>query len=160
MGYTKRQYIEGAFEELGMADYVFDMTPEEFQGASRRLDAMMAFWNLKGIQIGYPGVSSPENTDIDVQTGIANGATEAIITNLAIRIAPSYGKTPSEDTKATAKTSFETLALAASLPVQVQWPGTMPMGAGNRWWGNRYPFYPQPIDQGISPPDSGVPFEQ
>jgi hypothetical protein len=54
MGYTKRQFISAAFEEIGLASYVFDLQPEQLQSALRRLDAMMADWNAKGIRLGYP----------------------------------------------------------------------------------------------------------
>ena len=45
MGYTKRQYIEAALTEIGLADYVFNSTPQDLQTALRRLDGMMAEWN-------------------------------------------------------------------------------------------------------------------
>ena len=51
MGWTKRQYIEQAFEEVGLAAYVFDLTPEQLQSALRKLDAMMAEWNAKGLRL-------------------------------------------------------------------------------------------------------------
>ena len=54
MGYKKRQFISAAFEEIGLASYVFDLQPEQLQSALRRLDAMMADWNAKGIRLGYP----------------------------------------------------------------------------------------------------------
>ena len=54
MSWTKRQFINAALEEIGLASYVFDIQPEELESALRRLDAMMADWNAKGIRIGYP----------------------------------------------------------------------------------------------------------
>ena len=51
MGYTKRQIIEAACEEIGLANYAFDMQPEQLQAMMRRLDAMMAEWNAKGIRL-------------------------------------------------------------------------------------------------------------
>ena len=38
MSYSKRQIVEQAFEELGLATYVFDMTPDQFDSALKRLD--------------------------------------------------------------------------------------------------------------------------
>jgi hypothetical protein len=60
MGYSKRQFISAAFEEIGLASYVFDLQPEQLQSAMRRLDAMMADWNGKGIRLGYPLPSAPK----------------------------------------------------------------------------------------------------
>jgi hypothetical protein len=55
MSYTKRQFVDAAFEEIGLASYVFDLTTEELlPRLVRRLDAMMAQWNAKGIRLGYP----------------------------------------------------------------------------------------------------------
>jgi hypothetical protein len=48
VGYTKRQFVTSAFEEIGLADYVFDLQPEQLEGALRRLDSMMAEWNAAG----------------------------------------------------------------------------------------------------------------
>jgi hypothetical protein len=45
MGWTKRQFITQAFEEIGLAAYVFDLTTEQLQSALRRMDAMVAGWN-------------------------------------------------------------------------------------------------------------------
>ena len=37
MGMTKRQYVDQAFTEIGLAGYVFDITPEEMNTALRQL---------------------------------------------------------------------------------------------------------------------------
>lgn len=54
MGWTKRQFVTQAFEEIGLASYVFDLTPEQLDSALRRLDTMIASWNALGIRLGYP----------------------------------------------------------------------------------------------------------
>ncbi len=134
MGWTKRQFIAGAFEEIGMASYVFDLQPEQLQSALRRLDVMMADWNGKGIRLGYPLPSSPQDSDLDEQTNVPDSSNETILTNLAIRLAPGYGKTVSPDTKATARNSYNTVLSRATFPSEQQLPGTMPAGAGNKPW--------------------------
>ena len=85
MGYSKRQFVEAAFEEIGLASYVFDITPSELQAAVRRLDSMIAQWYAKAIQIDYPLADSPQNVDLDTETNVPLTANEAIITNLAMR---------------------------------------------------------------------------
>jgi hypothetical protein len=52
MSYSKRQFVEAAFEEIGLASYVFDLQPEQIDSACRRLDTMMAQWNAVGIRLG------------------------------------------------------------------------------------------------------------
>ena len=36
MSWTKRQIVEQALEELGLASYVFDMQPEQVESAKRK----------------------------------------------------------------------------------------------------------------------------
>ena len=156
MGWTKRQYIEQAFEEVGLAAYVFDLTPEQLQSALRKLDAMMAEWNAKGLRLGYPLPSSPQDSRLDEQTYVPDLANEAIYTNLGIRIAPSFGKGIMPDTKGIAKMAYNTVVQAFAGPIPQQLPRTMPLGAGNKPW-RRYddPFVPQPVDPVLAG-DGGV----
>lgn len=132
MGYSKRQFVSAALEEIGLASYVFDMQPEQLESALRRLDAMMADWNAKGIRLGYPIPSSPQDSDLDQQTEVPDSAYEAIICSLGIRLAPSYGKQVMVETKTTAKQAYDILLQRATHPLKQQMPGTMPKGAGNK----------------------------
>ncbi len=122
MGYSKRQFVAAAFEEIGLASYVFDLQPEQLQSALRRLDAMIADWNGKGIRLGYPLPGSPQYSDLDEPSEVPDSANEAIITNLAIRIAPGYGKVVMPETKAVAKDSYNTLLQRATAPIPQQMP--------------------------------------
>ena len=88
MGWTKRQFIEQAFDEIGLASYAFDLGPEQMQSALRRLDTMLAAWNALGIRLAYPLPSSPQDSDLDEQTNVPDSSNEAIYTNLAIKLAP------------------------------------------------------------------------
>lgn len=147
MGYTKRQFILAAFEEIGLASYTFDLQPEQLESARRRLDAMIADWNGKGIRLGYPIPSSPEQGSIDEETFVPDSAYEAIICSLGIRLAPSYGKQVMPMTMATAKQGYDTLLQRATFPLEQQMPSTMPSGAGNKPW-RVYdnPFVRPPVD--------------
>ena len=130
MSWTKKQIIEQAFEEIGLASYIFDLTPDQLDSALRRLDLMVASWQAKNIQIGYPLSTSPQNSDIDtpIETSLNNN--EALVLNLAVRLAPAYGKSVSPDTKATAKLLYDQLLIEAAAPYEQQFPRTMPLGAG------------------------------
>ena len=159
MGWTKRQFVTQAFEEIGLASYVFDLTPDQLQSALRRLDTMIAAWNALGIRIGYPLPSSPNDSDLDEQTNVPDASTEAIYTNLAIKLAPSYGKQVMPDTKATAKESYNTLLSRAAMPMEQQLPGTMPSGAGNKPWRNaETPFVRRPVPPVLAGGDGEIEF--
>lgn len=159
MGYSKRQFITAAFEEIGLASYVFDLQPQQIESALRRLDAMMAEWNAKGIRLGYPLPSSPQFSDVDAQSEVPDSANEAIITNLALKLAPSYGRNPMPDTKITAKTAYNTLLSRAAMPMEQQFPDTLPSGAGNKPW-RMYdnPFLGPEVDPVDAGPDGPIQF--
>ena len=159
MGYSKRQFVAAAFEEIGLASYVFDLQPEQLQAAMRRIDAMMADWNGKGIRLGYPLPNSPQDSDLDEPTLVPDWANEAIITNGAVRLAPGYGKVVMPETKAVAKDSYNTLLQRATMPPEQQLPATMPAGAGNKPW-RVYdnPFIRPPVDPVDAGPDGPLQF--
>ena len=155
MGYTKRQFVEGAYTEIGVADFVYDVSSEELQYAARRLDAMMAEWNGRGIRLGYPLASSPEDISLSEETNVKDAAYEAIITNLAVKIAPSFGKQVSPDTKAIALMAYNTLLSISAQPDEMLYPETMPIGAGYKPWRNQdTPFVRQDDRQPEIGPDT------
>lgn len=159
MGWTKRQYIEQAFTEIGLAGYIFDLTPEELNTALRQLDSMMAAWNAKGIRLGWPMPSSPQDSDLDDLTEITDAANEAIYCGLAVRIAPTFGKTVGGQTQFFAKQAYDQLLAIAAMPLEKQLPQTMPAGAGNKpWRNNDSPFVNPPIDPLLSGPDGIIEF--
>jgi len=158
MGWTKRQFVTQAFEEVGLAAYVFDLTPEQLQSALNRLDSMMASWNAKGIRLGYPIPSSPQNSDLDEATNVPDSANEAIYLNLGIRIAPGFGKAVAVETKASAKMSYDTLLALAAMPPEQQLPGMMPAGSGHKPWRIDNPFLRHPVDPLLAGEDSQIEF--
>ncbi len=158
MGYTKRQFCVATFDEIGLASYVFDMPTDQFQKTMRRLDAMMAEWNAKGIRLGYPMPSSPEGGDLDAETEVPDSAWEAIITNLALRVAPSFGKQVMAETKTAAKRAYNTLLSLAAMPPEMQFPNTLPAGAGNKPWIYDDPFVRGPVDTINAGPDGPLEF--
>lgn len=155
MGYSKRQFVEAAFEEIGLASYVFDLQPQQLESALRRLDAMIADWNGKGIRVGFPLSVSPQQADLDQQTYVPDMANQAIITGLAVRLAPSYGKQVMPGTMAIAKSSYDTLLAKAAMPPEQQFPDTLPSGAGNKPWMYDV-FMPGPVDAVLAGQDGPI----
>jgi hypothetical protein len=156
MGYSKRQFVEASLEEIGLASYVFDLSPQQVESAVRRLDAQMASWNALGIRVGYPLPGSPQDTGLDDETNVPDAAYEAIITNLGIKLAPSYGKTVSPDTKATAKRTYDTLLSRAAMPMEMQLPASMPRGAGAKAYDD--PFVDNPEEPILAGRDGPLEF--
>jgi hypothetical protein len=161
MGWTKRDIIEQAFDEIGLAGYVFDLQPQQLDSALRRLDNMMATWNGKGIRIGYALPSSPGSSDLDQESGVTDMAIEAMALNLAIRLGPGYGRAIAPETKAAATMAYKQLLMTSTQIVEQQFgDGTIPSGAGNKGW--RYynaPFLVPPRDPLQAGPDGVLELE-
>jgi hypothetical protein len=136
MAYTCRQLVEAAFEEIGLASFSVDLQPDQLQSALRKLDMMMAEWNGKGIRLGYPIPSTALGNDLEASSNIPDSANNAVVTNLAVRLAPSYGKTVSMETKIAAKMGYDVLSARASKIPEYSISGMMPRGAGNKPWKN------------------------
>lgn len=155
MSYTKRELINGAMAEIGLAEYTFDLSSEQLDQALRRLDSMMAEWNARGIRLSYPIPATPGSSVIDDNSAVPDSAYEAIITNLAVKMAPAYGKTVSIDTKASARHALNTLMAKAAMPQEMQITG-LPMGAGNK--NIDEPFLPPAVDPLEVGPDGPLEF--
>jgi hypothetical protein len=147
MSWTKRQFVEQAFDEIGLASYTFDLQPEQLQSALRRLDTMMATWNAKGIRLAYPLPSNPQDSDLDQNTEVPDSAFEAIYTNLAVRIAPSFGKQVALEVKVAAKQGYDVLLQRATAPIEMRMPSTMPVGAGHKLYDDPFVEYPDRLVQ-------------
>ena len=142
MGYTKSDFVYASLNEIGIADYDFDIGSEQTEAVMKRLDAMMALWDSKGIKLGYPMPTSADDSSLTQETNVPDVAWEAIILNLAIRIAPSYGKAVDIGTKILAKQALNTL-YSISSPVPEMQFNSMPKGAGYKSDG---PFTAPPVD--------------
>lgn len=130
MSWTKKQIIEQAFEEIGLASYVFDLTADQLQSALLRLDLLVGSWLAKNIRISYPLPTSPQDSNIDQEIDVPIQFNEALVLNLAVRLAPSYGKTLAPETKANAKLMYDQLLVEAAAPIEQQYVKTLPLGAG------------------------------
>lgn len=155
MGWTKRELVAEALGEVGLANFEFDTTPDEQQMVLRRLDTMMATWEARGVRVGYRFPASPGASELDDDAGLPDSATETVYLNLAIRIAPSFGKTVSAETKKNARDGWDLLLVVVAQPIEQQLPSTLPRGAGRKPWRTQnQPFFPQPstdplvVDQG------------
>lgn len=159
MAWTKRDFITQAFEEIGLGSYVFDLTPEQIQSALRKLNALMATWNAKGIRVGFPIPSSPNGDDIDDVVQVPDRAHEAMVLNLAVRLGPSYGKAITADTRVAARDAYNAMLGYYTAPSQMQFVGTLPTGAGNKPASITQPFFDQPGDPLQAGWDSAIDFE-
>lgn len=147
-GPLKRDIVQLAFEECGQAGYEFELTPEEYGSALRRLNAMMYEWADRkgyGIDLGYNFPNPGTNGNGEDESGIPNGTIAVVSSYLARRIAPGIGKTMGVEATAALAASFSLLRSGyATIPV-MQLARQTPRGAGNKraWAGT--PFFTAPI---------------
>lgn len=144
---TKLSLINRAMSDLGMASYVFDLSPEEIQDCLNRLDDMMAEWDFKGIRLGYalPSEENPSSPDDDAH--LPDGVVSAVASNLAIRCAPMFGKQVSPDVYKQAKDGLDVIEIATMQMPSMQYPTTMPRGGGykNRFMYDRFYWPTNPL---------------
>lgn len=132
MSWTKRQLLDQAFSEIALSGYIFDLEAEDITSAIRRMDSMIASWGSKGINLGYPLAQGADDTDPDQDSNLPEHAVYAVTSNVAIRLAPTYGKTVSQETKMAARQAYLSLLTATSIIPSMQFDRTLPKGAGNK----------------------------
>ena len=145
MSYTKRQIVEMAFNELALAGYVYTLRPEELQMALQMLDTMMAEDSAQDVDVGYAFGTSPDDSDLDQDSGLPLIAVSSAYLRLAVRLAASKGKQLMPSTVAAARSAYDSLLsfVARGQVQQQKLPGTLPRGAGNKpWRGFNSPFFP------------------
>lgn len=160
MGWTKSDLISQAFESVGLASDVFELSAEQQQKALRTLDAMMAEWNGLGIRLGYPVPSNPGASAPNQDSGIPDYANSAVYLSLGIRLAGTVGKPVSSTHLAAAQRGYNSLLSKAAMPPEMQFPTTLPCGAGQKpWRGDNRPFLLEPEDELEAGPDDEITFE-
>lgn len=130
MGWSKRQILNDAFSEIGMAGYLFDLEPEDLQTALNRLDSFIAQWEADGIYTGYLVVDDPDMIDIDSESGIESGLVLPVIKNLAVEMAPAYGKTPAPKTTGDARKGYSIALRTKTVPAKAANVTVTPAGSG------------------------------
>jgi len=149
MAWSKRQLVLAALKELGVVQRDTDATAEELADVCRRLDAMMASWDGDGLHLAYP-IPADDAVDLAADSNLKSSAVRAVVANLALEIAPQFGREPSGLTLKSAKAGLDTLRTLAVTTSRQRLPGGVPRGAGGQRAGlSRSPFTPQP-DPGIT----------
>jgi hypothetical protein len=130
--WSKLDIIQQAFSEIARGAQEFDLQPEDLQTGLRKLDAMMATWGgASGVRLGFAGGNG--KGDLGVDTLVPDWAYEALYLNLAVRLCPDYGKTPSPITVQGAKKALDAVRTRTT-PIGLRRISGY-AGAGSSWWG-------------------------
>jgi len=132
MSESKRRVIENSLGKIGYNTYTFDLQPEHYSDALSILDGMVAQWGLVGNYVRAPISDNPDDSDLDEDSNIPVAFLEAVKCNLALALAPLYGKEPSRQLIQQAKDGKDMLLIHAAKPEEMQYRSNTPRGAGNR----------------------------
>ncbi len=123
---TAGEVIERAFKRIlvGGADAVPE--PDEYADALADLNDFMASLEANGIRLGYTVVDNVSDT-----VTIPSSAILAVVSNLAVTVAPDYGATISPALAEQARAGMATLRKIALPRIRSSFPNTLPMGSGN-----------------------------
>ena len=109
----------------------------DYADAFKVLNNYMASLELRNIRLGYSSVSN--NAD---EVTVPEGVIEGIAANLAIRLAPMYGVTPSPELHQKARDGAKDIRFAGQHIARTSYPSNLPVGQGQRRFNYRVsPYY-------------------
>jgi hypothetical protein len=126
---VKGDYVDGAYEQMTIWGVTTNATPREVEIALKRLNGLLLHWENQNIFLGW-NVGAEDPND---ESGLPDWAQEAVFTNLAIKLLPVYGRGATLEQKQDAAAAYEAITL--SCINNMEYPDTMPVGAGNQRYG-------------------------
>lgn len=136
MGWSKQNLIDKAYEQIGLASYVFDISPEMYQSALMSLDSMMALWSIQGIRLGYPLPTKPENSNLADDSSLPDWANQAVFMKLGILLASERNKPVTPQLLSNADIAWNAMLVQLAKDNVMEFPPGTLAGAGNRRWGS------------------------
>lgn len=137
---TKETVLGFVFRAMGLADYEFNITPEEWAAALITMDAQMATWSTNGLMLNYNFPTAIGSSDLSDESGIPDDAILGVSGALAFSIAPAIGKTLSKEQVIVATQSMNALRARYSPVIERSIPYGTPLGAGKKPWGVWWPY--------------------
>jgi hypothetical protein len=141
----KSYFARQALRKLGIRADEFSVDNDELRDGLCELENMMANWDGRGLRFSYQFASDPENVDPHSESNVPDWTHDAIIWQLAMRLAPDYGKA-SDNLRAQASASLNTLYMSLDVP-EIQYERNMPIGSGNNHRFNQYYRYYRPASE-------------
>lgn len=122
---TVTEFVTGALQLLEVKTAEAAITSAEAEDGLVSLNDMMNEWNVDGINIGYETLDSIED-----EVFVTLGSEGAIKANLAVYIAPEYGRIVSASLEARAIRGKR--SVRGSIPLNSsEYPDSLPIGSGN-----------------------------
>lgn len=127
---TKGQIVSETYEELRISGLTSSPSSSEIESAIIRMDRMVLSWEQYNICLGYNPIDPDEGADPAQDSGLSQREVLAVILNLSVSMSSSFGKPPTMQTKADAKTAYD--GLFSTDMAQREASPYQPMGAGSR----------------------------
>lgn len=137
---TAGEIITDALQEINVQEDEQSIQNTDFQAGLRYLNRMVNEWAARGMSLGFTTI-----TKISEQVTVPDGVLGAIVSNLAIRLAPQFDVAIPIELAATAKDGMDAVRHLTVGTEATQMPGTMPIGSGNEGYRDgftRRKFYP------------------
>lgn len=145
---TKRTLVNMVFEEMGLAGYEFDATPEEQASVMRRMDAIMGELRMQEINLNYNFPLALGGGDLDDAAGIPDETANAVVLLVALRAMTPIGKSMSNESRVAYSQALSALRTAYAIIPERPLPNATIRGAGSKPWGTWQPFMSQSQSDG------------
>jgi hypothetical protein len=142
MATTAAQLLKQSLQEILVQASEAPLEADDYRDAIFVLNSWMAGLEADGVDLGYTPVDSLS----DVIT-VPDGAIMGMVSNIAILIAPQYGRPISLELSNKAKKGMATIYRLGQTVAITEYPSTLPRGSGNTadgLWEDT--FYPGAVD--------------
>jgi len=142
MATTAAQLLKQSLQEILVQASEAPLESDEYRDAIFVMNSWMAGLEADGVDLGYTPVDSLS----DVIT-VPAGAIMGMVSNVAILIAPQFGRPISFELQKKAKKGMATMYRLGQAVTVTEFPSTLPRGSGNTadgLWDD--PFYPGAAD--------------
>lgn len=123
---TVAQIAKASLQQILVQESEADLEPDEYQDFIFALNNWMAAREADGIDLGWQTVSSLGDT-----VTVADGAIDPIVHNMAVVIAPMFGRPVPPELALMAGKGMNTLRHIGQAIIPSVMPDTLPVGSGN-----------------------------
>lgn len=146
MSWTKGNIVSAAFEQLALGDE-FSLQSKDLEAGLRHLNLMIAEWEADGLLLGYANTPR-DDARLNQASDLPDWAVLGVIKNLAIEIAPLFGKQVSAALAKSAAQAYDTISSReiGDDDTEMQMPSHMIKGSGYKDYGYvDDKFFPEPF---------------
>jgi hypothetical protein len=123
---TGTDFVTRALTRIGIRASETSLEASELQDGLDMLNDMLSNWEESGYNLGFSPIAN-----LTDEVRVPRGANAAIIDSLAIVLAPEYSRPISPALAASVKIHFDNMLRANVFIGDVDYPSTLPKGAGN-----------------------------